>query len=498
MVRRVAGGSPPILEARMYPRRRWAVVFAAIALVGFVEALSDTLLDRLLPFPSDTVLVVAVVATVAIVAAWYAFRIIDRLTRDRIHRHQALLARNATLRAVYNVSLSVSGQADPDQTLAEIVNHARRLLRVDAALLALQGPEDELRLRAYSAGPGVLADSTDSKTGAPAKRPKAKSGDGSSSDLARYLAPGYSIRFEAPVSYGDARVGSIGLATAQPRRFSDADLETLSALATQVGLALEAARLRDELRALAVQGERERIAREMHDGMAQVLGYVNTKSQAVEELLAAGRVAEAGKQMAELASAARSLYVDVREAILSLSPPVLPERGLAAAVEEYSARFAESSKMAVRFRASPEASRASLPHEVGAEMFGVAREALTNIRKHAHAHRVTIGLTLDGAELLLRVADDGVGFNAEKAGSEPEKWPHFGLAGMRERAESVGGRISWNSQPGSGSVVELRVPLASDGKPGPTGPAGPPDGAIGRASRHQAVQSPVPTRSEAD
>jgi signal transduction histidine kinase len=131
-------------------------------------------------------------------------------------------------------------------------------------------------------------------------------------------------------------------------------------------------------------------------------------------------------------------------------------------------------------------------------MFGVAREALTNIRKHAHAHRVTIGLTLEGAELLLRVADDGVGFNAEKAGSEPEKWPHFGLAGMRERAESVGGRITWHSQPGSGSVVELRVPLVADGKTGLGRPDGPPDGAIDRAARHQAVQSSGPTRSEAD
>jgi len=482
----------------MYPRRRWAVVLGAILFVGVVEALSDSLLDAVLPFPLDTLVVLGVVAIVAIVAAWYAFRIIDRLTSDLIHRHQALKSRNAALRAVYNVSLAVSGQADPDETLAAIVDHARRLLRVDAALLALQGPEDEVRLRAASASPGALLDGTGGATGRPPGASHVASGDASGSDLSRYLAPGYSIRLEAPVGYGETRVGSIGLATALPRRFSAADLETLSALATQVGLALEAARLRDNLRALAVQGERERIAREMHDGMAQVLGYVNTKSQAVEELLAAGRVAEAGKQMAELAAVARSLYVDVREAILSLSPPVLPERGLAAALEEYAARFAESSKMAVRFRASPEARNLSLAPEVGAEMFGVAREALTNIRKHAYAQRVTVGLAVEGTEVLLRIADDGVGFDSERAGSEPEKWPHFGLAGMRERAEAVGGRIEWRSQPGSGSTVELRVPVtpgrSGDGLP----PSGPPDGAIRRTARHQAVQSPVPTHSEAD
>jgi signal transduction histidine kinase len=485
------------LEARLYPRRRWAVVFAAILFVGVVEALSDSLLDAVLPFPFDTVFVLGAVATVAIVAAWYAFRLIDRLVSDLMHRHQALRSRNAALRAVYDVSLAVAGQADPDETLAAIVDHARRLLGVDAALLALCGPDDEVRLRASSAAPGVLREATAAEIATPGAS-KSVSGGVPGSDLARYLAPGYSIRLEAQVGHGETRVGSIGLATALPRGFADAEVETFSALTTQAGLALEAARLRDELRTLAVQGERERIAREMHDGMAQVLGYVNTKSQAVEELLAAGRVAEAGRQMAELAAAARSLYVDVREAILSLSPPVLPKRGLPSALEEYAARFAESSKLAVRFQATSEARNASLSPEVGAEMFGVAREALTNIRKHAYAQRVTIGLTVEDAEVVLRVADDGVGFDAEEAGSGPERWPHFGLAGMRERAEAVGGRVAWHSRPGSGSEMELRVPVAPGASVGRRSTAVPAREAERPAPQHQAVQSPVPTHSEAD
>jgi signal transduction histidine kinase len=482
----------------MYPRRRWAVVFGSILFVGIVEALSDSLFDTVLPFPFDTLVVVAVVAAVAIVAAWYAFRIIDRLTKDLIHRHQELKSRNAALRAVYDVSLSVSGRADPEETLGTIVHHARRLLRVDAALLGQQGPEDEVRLRAFSAAPGVLVQASGGATGKSPGPSRAASDGARDSELSRYLAPGYSIRLEAPVGHGEVTVGSLGLATAQPRRFSAADVETLSALAIQVGLALEAARLRDEFRALAVRGERERIAREMHDGMAQVLGYVNTKSQAVEELLAGGRVAEASRQMAELAAMARSLYVDVREAILSLSPPVLPERGLAAALEEYAARFAESSKLAVRFQASYEARDLPLPPEVGAEVFGVAREALTNIRKHAHAQRVTIVLKVDGADLFLQIADDGIGFDSEKAGSEPEKWPHFGLAGMRERSEGVGGRIEWTSRPGAGSTVEMRMPVAPSRDGGGSRPSGPPDGAIGASQGHQAIQSSVPTHPEAD
>jgi signal transduction histidine kinase len=482
----------------MHSHRRWAAVLVAILFIGVVEMLSDSLLDPVLPFPFDTLFVLGAVATVAIIAARYAFRLIDRLTGDLVERHEALKYRNAALRAVYDVSLAVSGHADPDQTLAAIVDHARGLLRVDAALLVLCGPEDEVQLRAVSAQSGALAGAASAAAGAASANAGVASGLGSGGELARYLSSGYSISLEAPIGHGEVRVGTLGLATAGPRRFSDADVETLSALATQAGLALEAARLRDELRALAVQGERERIAREMHDGLAQVLGYVNTKSQAVDEMLADGRVAEARKQLGELAAAARSLYVDVREAILSLSPPVLPERGLASALEEYAARYAESSKLAVRFQATSEANQAPLSTEIKAEVFGIAREALTNVRKHAHAQRVTIGLTREGAEVVLRISDDGVGFDPEAAGRGPEKWPHFGLAGMRERAEAVGGRVAWHSRPGAGSEVELRVPVAPGAAIGRRPSAGAARETPRPAPRHQAVQSSVPTHSEAD
>ena len=487
----------------MYPRHRWLVVIAALAFVGTVEALSDSALDGLLPFPLDTILVLVTVSAVAITAAWFAFRLIDRLTDDLIERHEALKSSNAALRAVYDVSLAVSGQADPEQTLASIVDHARELLGVDAALLALCGPDDELTLRAASSKPGVMVGSAapvDPRTasGAIPVGPGTAAAKEVAGELARYLRPGYFIRLEAPIGHGSSRVGTLGLATAAPHRFSESDVEVLSALATQVGLALEAARLRDELRALAVQGERERIAREMHDGLAQVLAYVNTKSQAVEELLAADRTTEARRQLGELAAAARSVYVDVREAILTLSPPVLPERGLALALEEYCARYAESSKLAVRFTASTEAREKSLSPEVQAEVFGVAREALTNVRKHAHAQRVAVTLSREGAEMVLLITDDGVGFNTVDAGSGPERWPHFGLAGMRERAGAVGGRIEWRSRPGAGSDVELRVPVKS-GVPGLLSSLPvPPSAENHPIEQRQAVRSPKPTQTEAD
>jgi signal transduction histidine kinase len=473
----------------MNQRRRWMAVLAALLVIGTVEVLTDTALDAVLAFPYNAILVFGTVVVVVVAAAEVAFRVIDRLTCDLRERNEALELRNAALHAVYDVSLAVSGQADMEQTIGSIVGHARRLLGVDAALLVLDGPDGQLRLRAASARPDVLLD-PDQVAGGATVPPN--------DQLGRHLRPGFAVRLQSPVARGGVRVGLLGVATRNPRPFSEADVDTLSALAVQVGLALEASRLRDELKALAVEGERERIAREMHDGLAQVLGYVNTKSQAVETLLDRGRVDEARQQLVELSAAARSVYVDVREAILSLSTPVAPESGLSNALEEYATQYAESSKLAVRFKVTPEAAEAPLTAVVQSEVFQIVKEALTNVRKHASANRVTIRMSRDGGDFVVLVHDDGVGFDAQAVGSGSERWPHFGMAGMRERAESVCGSIVWRSKPGAGAEVELRVPVGTDPWAcEPTlevssGEEGPP------YLPHQVVQSPTPALTEAN
>ncbi len=477
-------------------RRRWLVVAAAVLFLGSVEALSDTAFDAILAFPFHTLLVVAVVSSVLAAGAWYSFRQIDGLTANLRERNAVLESRNAVLRAVYDVSLAVSGQDDPDCTISEIVEHCRVLLKADAVLLALDGTAGTLRLRAASAAPDVLVGADPGGTG-----PISRAED----ELDCYLRPGYQIRLSAPVGHAEKRVGILGVAIADgaSREFDPFEVETLSALATQVGLALEAARLQNELQVLAIQGERERIARDMHDGLAQVLGYVNTKSQAVEELLADGRVVEARRQLEELAAAARTVYMDVREAILSLSTPVPPGRGLAAALEEYATSYAQSAQLSLRFKAGPDAAMAKLSAAAQAEVFSIAREALTNVRKHAHAHSVSVTMVLEGRELVLSIKDDGIGFEAALLAAGPERWPHFGLAGMRERAESIGGRIVWQSRTGAGTEVQLRVPVGGPRVGGPTvsssrRTARSPGGTARPARRHQAVRLPAITVSEAD
>ena len=385
------------------------------------------------------------------------------------------------------------GQADPQQTIAAILDRARDLLAMDAALLAVDGPGGELRLVAL-----------ERRSGSPARRPAGQRPDarGLRRRRSRRATCSAAARFASRRRSCSATSG-LGLwawPLAALRRFSETEVGTLSALATQVGLALEAARLQDELQALAVQGERERIAREMHDGLAQVLGYVNTKSQAVDEMLADGRVAEARQQLGELAAAARSLYVDVREAILSLSSPVPPERGLAAALEEYAALYAESSKLAVRFEATPEASRrAALGRRPGRGVPDRPRGAHQRSKAcPGPARRPVAGASgprgRPSHRRRRRRFRGGACWPGARNDGRTSAWPACENEPSRSAAASPG-----SSRPGAGTTIELRVPVGAVAPRRPRPMVSPRLTERGGPQRqHQAVRSPVLTDSEAD
>jgi len=467
-------------------RHRWLAAIATVAVVAFFEAVADKWIDGMFPWPSKLVITTGIISAVALVCGWLAFSAIDRLERDLIERNRTLESRNAVLRAVYDVSLAVAGQADPDTTISTIVDHARGLLRADAALLALETSTGLLRLRTLSDAAGALEPEKDGET------PPADDA------LDCFLRAGFRIGASAPVKHGDKRIGTLAVADRGGRLYEIAEIETLSALAIQVGLAIEAARIQDELQELAVQRERERIARDMHDGLAQVLAYVNTKSQAVSQLLLDGRIDEARAQLRQLEAAARSVFEDVREAILNLSGTNAPEHGLAQAIEEYAALFAESAELDVNFQATQDAATAPLSAATQAEVFSIAREALTNVRKHAHARDVEIDMRRSDGEVVLTIKDDGVGFEADVLARGRERWPHFGLAGMRERAESVGGKVQWHSHPGAGTEVELHVPVGGTTRHHALERSTPLHETQASAPRHQAVRSSHEGGSEAD
>lgn len=430
----------------MFGRLRWLTVLLPALLIGAVELVSDTFLDELLPFPFDTLLVVVAVGILAYAFSTVAFRRIDALAGALAARNAELEARNASARALHRVSVAITTLAGLDEILQAVVEQAPGLLGADVAVLLLNGPDEGLVYRAGSGPAGALHPAGELP------------GDG----VLCFVAPRFAVaRLAAPLQRGGTTIGLLAVSAASERSFGVDDVETLASLANQAAIALENARLQGRLRELAVVAERERIAREMHDGLAQVLGYVNTKSQAVERLLGAGKVSEAQAQLDELAEAARSVYVDVREAILGLRSPIAAD-GLVAAIEAYVGPYATASKLAVALDATPEARRVELPPEVEIQAFRVLQEALTNVRKHAGAGRVDVRVAVRDGALVLSVTDDGRGLGVPPLGVPPGSagdWPHYGLAAMRERAEAAGATLELVGPPGGGTEVRLAVPL---------------------------------------
>ncbi|MDE3102990.1 MAG: sensor histidine kinase [Chloroflexota bacterium] len=205
----------------------------------------------------------------------------------------------------------------------------------------------------------------------------------------------------------------------------------------------------------AVIEERERIGREMHDGLAQALGYVGMRSSVAEELLDHSNVTKAREVIASIGAAADEAYQDVRASILELRSSDVTERGLRACIQEYCEKFALETGLDVLVEVEDGRRQASPLVEL--QLIRIVQEALANVRKHAHADHVTVRLRWDGDACMVTVSDDGRGF-APEATQRPGA--RFGLHTMRERAQGLGGSLHVETAPGRGTTIVARVPHA--------------------------------------
>ncbi len=238
-------------------------------------------------------------------------------------------------------------------------------------------------------------------------------------------------------------------------QFTEEDEQTLVRFATTAAIAIDNAQLHLRVRNLAVAEERVRIAREMHDGLAQVLAYVNAKAQAVKVFLEKGKTGEAEAQLDQLAVAAREVLADVREGILALRTQTGPDRGLGETVDAFMQRWEAQSGIEGEITYDPDL---RLSPTVELQLLRIIQEALSNVRKHSGAGAARVELKAVDSLLLVDVEDDGAGFDPEA--SHAGDSPRFGLAIMRERVASIGGTIGFHSAPGQGVRVHLEVPLA--------------------------------------
>jgi len=236
--------------------------------------------------------------------------------------------------------------------------------------------------------------------------------------------------------------------------FTSGDEETLERFAVQAAIAIDNAHLHRQVADLAVAQERLRIAHEMHDGIAQVLGYVNTKVQAATEYLRRDKTEEGLTQLRELATAAREAYGDVREAIVDLRTLPGPTRAFDEVLREYVDRWKEQTDISTQLIVDGDL---QMPNGIELQLIRIIQESLTNVRKHSKATTARIELRRRDDRLHLTIADNGVGF-AESNTRSRTVFPRFGLSTMRERAESIGGTFKVEGTPGAGTVVNVEIP----------------------------------------
>jgi PAS domain S-box-containing protein len=203
-----------------------------------------------------------------------------------------------------------------------------------------------------------------------------------------------------------------------------------------------------------IEAERNRIARDIHDGPIQGISAASLSLEAVKMLLSAGEADKAEAMLAEVRAELSDEAESLRRLMSNLRPPLLDERGLIPAVRELSLRAEKDLGVSVSVDGAADQ---SVPEEVEVLAYRVVQEALTNVGKHAHASTVEVRIRCSGGILDVEVGDDGSGFDPTKARDFLRKGK-VGLASMRERTELGGGTFTVRSQPGRGTTVTASLP----------------------------------------
>lgn len=257
-----------------------------------------------------------------------------------------------------------------------------------------------------------------------------------------------------PLYAGDRPLGVINLATRGWRRLTKQELDLLTTIADQVGIAIERARFSEQSVEVARADERSRMAREIHDTLAQGLTAVALQIEAGLSRL--GSTHEARQPLNRALDVARSSLDEARRSLKALSPSSLEKGSLAEALGALSRGFTADTGVRVRTNIGDVG---PLPAEMETELLRIAGEALTNVRKHAKAREASLDLGIVRRRLRLRVSDTGAGFRPRLA-----RRHGFGLIGIEERARRVGGRAAIRSGPGRGTTVTVTVPLPDDSR----------------------------------
>ncbi len=214
------------------------------------------------------------------------------------------------------------------------------------------------------------------------------------------------------------------------------------------------AQLLEQQRAMVMLHEREQLARELHDNLSQTLGFTGIQLEAAYKMILDGQMVTGMAQLNRLVSVLREAHTDLRENILNLHTGPVPQQPFFPALRRYLEGFTDNYGIQTMLDVDERLGEQPFPQDSRMQVFRILQEALSNARKHARARCVQVSFTREDHLIRMTIQDDGAGFDSTQAAGDG----HFGLKFMRERAETLGGRLEVESAAGEGTRVVVEIP----------------------------------------
>ena len=361
--------------------------------------------------------------------------------------------------AFHDILLQISNQDTPIDILGSVVGHAHDLMGSDEAVLCLnEQASRSVQFAGTLGGPASFGDGPVCITSEDGLRSNVHGHD---VPCPLRSSPEWKTSTAIPILGPTGKLGELWIGQRSEAPFTELDRTFLVALSGLAAIAITSVRMRESGRQRAVLAERERIAREMHDSLAQVLGVTHLRLRALDSRQEVKDNPAIETELADLADICEEAYRDVREAILGLSASSRGAQGLLDILQTFLVKYSKQCGIETSLESDLD-HELSLSPRCEVQVIRVIQEALTNVRKHSGAKSAVVRITESASTTTFVVEDDGNGFDP---GSSLTDRDGFGMFTMRERMVLLNGSLTIDSAPGRGTRVIAGVPERSHPRP---------------------------------
>ena len=378
---------------------------------------------------------------------------------------EILLRRNRELGILNQIAQALNREVDLDQALDAALAQVAELLHLRTGWIWLLRPgTDETYLAAAQNLPPGLTDHPQRMEGTCYCLDTYQAGDldGAANvnvvtctRLSKLVDGTGGLRYHAsiPLYAHSEKLGVLNVASSDWRELSPEDLQLLYTVGDMLSIAVERARLFDSSVQIGAVEERNRLARDIHDTLAQGLTAISLQLETAEAILDEhGDSQEVRETIHQALNLARQNLEEARRSVQDLRAASLEGRNLSEALVELVAEFQSSSDIEFSYNAT--GGSRPIPSRLESGIYRIAQEALNNVERHSDASWSSVTLTITPSHINLTIEDDGKGF---KVDSIPES--RFGLQGMQERTRLLGGTLEIQSELGAGTRVEATIPF---------------------------------------